>query len=144
MLKEFREFAIKGNMIDLAVGVIIGGAFNAIVNSLVNDIIMPVISIFTGKLDFSNLFIALDGGEYKTLAEAQELGAATLNYGNFITGFINFLIMAFVVFIIVRSINRMRRKSEPAKPVTVKKCPYCYSDIHIDASRCPNCTSELK
>lgn len=144
MLKEFKEFAIKGNMIDLAVGVIIGGAFNAIVNSLVNDVIMPVLSIFTGKLDFTNLFIPLDGGEYSTLAEAQELGVATVNYGNFITGIINFLIMAFVVFLIVRTINRIRRKEEPAKPVTVKKCPYCYTEIHIDASRCPNCTSEVE
>ena len=144
MLKEFKEFAIKGNMIDLAVGVIIGGAFNAIVTALVNDIIMPVLSLFTGKLDFTNLFIALDGGDYSTLAEAQELGVATINYGSFITGIINFIIMAFVVFIIVRSINKVRRKEEPVKPVTVKNCPYCYTDIHIDASRCPNCTSELE
>ncbi|NLJ90912.1 MAG: large conductance mechanosensitive channel protein MscL [Clostridiales bacterium] len=144
MLKEFKEFAIKGNMLDLAVGVIIGGAFNAIVNSLVNDVIMPVLSIFTGKLDFTNLFIPLDGGKYDTLAQAQELGVATVNYGNFITGVINFVIMAFVVFLIVRSINKLRRKEEPAKPVTVKTCPYCYTDIHIDATRCPHCTSEVE
>lgn len=144
MIKEFKEFALKGNMIDLAVGVIIGGAFNSIVNSLVNDIVMPALSIFTGKLDFTNLFIALDGEKYETLAKAQDLGVATINYGNFLTGIINFLIMAFVVFLIVRVINKMRKKYEPAKPVTVKKCPYCYSDIHVDASRCSNCTSELE
>ncbi|HHX55823.1 MAG TPA: large conductance mechanosensitive channel protein MscL [Clostridiales bacterium] len=144
MIKEFKEFALKGNMIDLAVGVIIGGAFNSIVNSLVNDIVMPVLSIFTGKLDFINLFIALNGEKYETLTKAQELGVATINYGNFLTGIINFLIMAFVVFLIVRVINKMRKKYEPAKPVTVKKCPYCYSDIHVDASRCSNCTSELE
>ena len=101
MLKEFKEFAIKGNMIDLAVGVIIGGAFNGLVTSLVDNIIMPVITLLTGKIDFSNLFIALDGGDYATLAEAQKQGAATLNYGTFISGLLNFLIMAFVVFLIV-------------------------------------------
>ncbi len=144
MLKEFKEFAVKGNMIDLAVGIIIGGAFTGIVNSLVNDIVMPVVSIFTGKLDFSNYFIPLDGSDYTTLAQAQEAGAATLNYGNFISGIINFLIMAFVVFLLVRSINNLRKKEEPVAPVTVKTCPYCHTDIHIDATRCPNCTSELK
>lgn len=144
MIKEFKEFALKGNMVDLAVGVIIGGAFNSLVNSLVNDIIMPIISIFTGKLDFTNYFIALDGGYYTTFAQAQEAGVATINYGNFITGAINFIIMAFVVFLIVRSLNKLRRKEEPPKPVTVKECPYCYTDIHIDAIRCPNCTSELE
>ena len=101
-MEEFKKFALKGNMIDLAVGVIIGGAFNGIVSSLVNDVIMPVLSLFTGKLDFANWFIALDGNTYMTLAEAQEAGAATLNYGNFISGIINFVIMAFVVFLIVK------------------------------------------
>lgn len=144
MLKEFKEFALKGNMVDLAVGVIIGGAFNSIVSSLVDDIIMPILSFFTGKLDFTNLFIALNGEQYETLAQAQEFGIATINYGNFITGIIDFTIMAFVVFLIVRGINRIRKKYEPEKPVTVKKCPYCYSDIHVDASKCPNCTSELE
>ena len=102
MLKEFKEFALKGNMIDLAVGVIIGGAFNSLVTSLVDNIIMPVISIFTGKIDFSNLFLSLDGKEYDTLAQAQKAGAATLNYGTFITGLLNFIIMAFVVFCLLR------------------------------------------
>lgn len=142
MLKEFKEFAIKGNMIDLAVGVIIGGAFNGLVTSLVDNIIMPIITLLTGKIDFSNLFIALDGGDYATLAEAQKVGGATLNYGTFISGLINFLIMAFVVFLIVKAMNKLRRKEEPA-PVTTKTCPHCMSEVHIDADRCPHCTSQL-
>lgn len=142
MLKEFKEFAIKGNMIDLAVGVIIGGAFNGLVTSLVNNIIMPVITLLTGKIDFSNLFIALDGGDYATLAEAQKAGGATLNYGTFLSGLLNFFIMAFVVFLIVKAMNKLRRKEEPA-PVTTKTCPHCMSEVHIDADRCPHCTSQL-
>lgn len=142
MLKEFKEFAIKGNMIDLAVGVIIGGAFNGLVTSLVDNVIMPIITLLTGKIDFSNLFIALDGGDYATLAEAQKAGAATLNYGTFISGLLNFLIMAFVVFLIVKAMNKLRRKEEPA-PATTKTCPHCMSEIHIDADRCPHCTSQL-
>lgn len=143
MLKEFKEFAIKGNMIDLAVGVIIGGAFNALVTSLVDNIIMPLISIVAGKLDFSNWFIALDGKNYDTLAQAQEAGAATLNYGTFISGFINFIIMAFVVFLIVKAMNKMRNKKEEPVIATTKICPYCKSEISIDAQRCPHCTSKL-
>lgn len=142
MLKEFKEFAIKGNMIDLAVGVIIGGAFNGLVTSLVDNIIMPVITLLTGKIDFSNLFIALDGGDYATLAEAQKAGAATLNYGTFISGLLNFFIMAFVVFLLVKAMNKLRQKDEPA-PVTTKTCPHCMSEVHIDADRCPHCTSQL-
>lgn len=140
--KEFKEFAIKGNMMDLAVGMIIGSAFTSIVSSLVNDIFMPVISIFTGKLDFSNLFISLDGNHYPTLAAAQEAGAATLSYGNFISGLINFLIMAFVVFMIVKALNRLKRETPKAAPAT-KKCPFCKSEIALDATRCPHCTSRL-
>lgn len=144
MLKEFKEFAIKGNMIDLAVGVIIGGAFNSLVTSLVDNIIMPLISIVAGRLDFSNWFLALDGNHYATLAEAQKAGAATLNYGTFISGFINFIIMAFVVFLFVKGMNTLRRKSEtPAEPTT-KKCPYCQSEISIEATRCPHCTSKIE
>lgn len=146
MLKEFKEFAIKGNMIDLAVGVIIGGAFNSLVKSLVDDIIMPLISIVAGKLDFSNWFFALDGKEYATLAEAQKAGAATLNYGTFISGFINFIIMAFVVFLLVKGVNKLRtvgeKPAEEAAPTT-KTCPFCKSEIAIDAQKCPHCTSEL-
>ncbi len=143
MLNEFKKFALKGNMIDLAVGVIIGGAFNAIITSLVNDIIMPVLSIFTSKIDFANLFFALNGKHYETLALAQEAGAATINYGAFITGLINFLIMAFVVFIIVRQINKMRTRNAPVVEITTKQCPHCLSDINIKATKCPHCTSDV-
>lgn len=148
MLKEFKEFALKGNMIDLAVGVIIGGAFNSLVTSLVENIIMPILSLVTGKVDFSNLFIALDGNTYKTLAAAQAAGASTVNYGLFITGLLNFIIiiMAFVIFMIVKAMNKLRSKTE--KPVeekpTKKICPYCQSEISIKASRCPHCTSQLE
>ena len=144
MLKEFKEFALKGNMIDLAVGVIIGGAFNTLVSSLVDNIIMPLISIFTGKIDFTNLFIALDGNKYATLAQAQDAGAATLNYGTFITGLLNFIIMAFVVFLIVKAMNKLRTGKEVPTVPTTKICPHCKSEVHIDADRCPHCTSELK
>ena len=142
MLKEFKEFALKGNMIDLAVGVIIGGAFNSLVTSLVDNIIMPVISIFTGKIDFSNLFLSLDGKEYDTLAQAQKAGAATLNYGTFITGLLNFIIMAFVVFLLVKAMNKLRTHNEVPQEATTKICPHCKSEIHIDADRCPHCTSK--
>ena len=140
MLKEFKEFALKGNMIDLAIGVIIGGAFNKIVTSLVNDIIMPLLSLLTGSLDFSNRFIALDGGDYATLEAAKTAGAATVNYGLFITGVIDFLIMAFVIFMIVKQLNKLRKKPE-AVP-TEKTCPFCKTKINIEATRCPHCTSE--
>ena len=143
MLKEFKEFALKGNMIDLAVGVIIGGAFNSLVTSLVDNIIMPVISIFTGKIDFSNLFLSLDGKEYDTLSQAQKAGAATLNYGTFITGLLNFIIMAFVVFLLVKAMNKLRTHNEVPQEATTKICPHCKSEIHIDADRCPHCTSKL-
>lgn len=142
MLKEFKKFALRGNMIDLAVGMIIGSAFTSIVNSLVNDMIMPVVSIFTGKVDFTNWFIALDGGSYATLEAAQEAGAATFNYGSFISNVINFIIMAFVVFMFVKAMNKMKKKEEPAAPTT-KKCPFCKSEISIEATKCPHCTSEL-
>ena len=141
-LNEFKEFAVKGNMMDLAVGMIIGSAFTGIVKSLVDDIFMPVISIFTGKLDFTNWFIALDGNEYATLDAAKEAAAATLNYGNFISGLINFVIMALVVFIIVKVLNKLK-KEEPTAAPTTKKCDFCKSDIPIEATRCPHCTSEL-
>jgi large conductance mechanosensitive channel len=144
MLKEFKEFAIKGNMIDLAVGVIIGGAFNSLVSSLVDDIVMPLISVVAGNLDFSNWFLALDGGDYKTLAQAQEAGAATVNYGTFISGVINFVIMAFVIFLIVKAMNKLKKGTEEAVEPATKVCPYCKSEIAIDAKRCPHCTSEVE
>ncbi len=147
MLKEFKEFAVKGNMIDLAVGMIIGAAFTALVNSLVNDIFMPLLSLITGKIDFVNLFVALDGNTYPTLEAAKEAGASCIAYGSFIAGIINFILMAFVVFLFVKWINNMRKKSEkeagPAAPTT-KKCPYCLSEVAIEATRCPHCTSELE
>ena len=144
MLKEFKKFALKGNMVDLAVGVIIGAAFGALVTSLVKDIIMPIISLFTGKLDFSNLFFAMDGNKYETIQAATDAGVATINYGVFITSVINFIILAFVVFLLVKAITRLRRKEEEAVVVTTKKCPHCFTEIPLEATRCPNCTSELK
>jgi len=144
-MAEFKKFALKGNMIDLAVGVIIGGAFNGLVSSLVNDIIMPSLSIFTGKMDFENWFYALDGNTYETIELAKEAGVATINYGNFISGIINFIIMAFVVFMMVKAINKMK-KDEPAAPAapTTKKCPFCKTDIPLEATKCPHCTSTLE
>ncbi len=144
MLKEFKKFVMRGNMIDLAVGVIIGGAFNGLVTSLVNDIFMPVISLFTGKIDFTNWFISLDGNSYETLAAAQEAGAATINYGSFISGLINFLIMAFVVFLVVKGINKLHPDHPEETPVTTKTCPYCQTEIPLEATRCPHCTSVLE
>ncbi len=148
LLAEFKEFAIQGNMIDMAVGIIIGGAFKDLVNSLVSDLIMPLVGVVVGNMDFSNLFIALDGGSYATLAAAQEAGAATFNYGLFITEVINFLIMAFVIFMVVRELNAVRKalapKEEPAPAEpTEKECPYCKTKIDIHATRCPHCTSQL-
>lgn len=145
MLKEFKEFAIKGNMIDLAVGMIIGSAFSKIVSSLVNDIIMPLLGLLTGRVDFTNLFIALDGKSYETLAAAEEAGVACVKYGTFIAGIIDFLLMAFVVFLFVRQINRLRSRKNAPEPVTApttKVCPFCKSEIAIEATRCPHCTSE--
>ena len=144
-MNEFKQFALKGNMIDLAVGMIIGTAFNNLVKSLVNDMFMPVLSLFTGKLDFANWFIALDGNKYLTAADAAEAGAATLNYGNFISGVIEFLIMAFVVFLIVKLMNKLK-KEEPVAPAapTTKNCPFCKTDIPLEATRCPHCTSSLE
>lgn len=146
-LDEFKTFALKGNMIDLAVGMIIGSAFTSIVGSLVNDVFMPVLSLLTGKIDFTNMFIALDGNHYATLAAAQEAGVATINYGSFITNVINFLLMALVVFMVVKQINKLQalgKKPEAPKAPTEKECPYCKSMIPIKAVRCPHCTSKLE
>lgn len=145
-LGEFKAFALKGNMIDLAVGMIIGSAFTSIVNSLVKDIFMPILSLVTGKVDFTNMFIALDGNRYATLAEAQAAAAATINYGSFITQAINFLLMALVVFIVVKQLNRLRgmgKKPETPAPVQ-KECPFCKTMIPLGALRCPHCTSRLE
>ncbi len=148
MLKEFKEFALRGNVIDMAVGIIIGAAFGTIVKSLVEDIIMPPIGLLLGGVDFADFFILLKAGNptppYASLADAQAAGAVSINYGVFINAVISFLIVAFVVFLIIRSINRMRREEEvpPAEPTT-KECPHCLSTIPIKATRCAHCTSEL-
>ena len=144
MFKEFREFAMRGNVLDMAIGIIIGVAFGAIVNSLVKDIIMPPIGLAIGNIDFSNLFINLSSGSYATLAAAKEAGVATINYGVFINTVINFLIVAFVLFLIVRAMNKLRRKEEAPVEPTTKECPFCLSQVPIKASRCPHCTSQLK
>jgi len=139
ILKEFREFAVKGNVMDLAIGLIIGAAFNKIVTSLVNDIIMPPIGLLLGKVDFTNLFFTFGSKHYDTLAKAKAAGAVTVSYGAFINTVIEFIIVAFAVFFVIRFINRMRRDPEP----TQKKCQFCKSDIDMDAVRCPHCTSQL-
>jgi len=142
MLKEFKEFALKGNVIDLAIGIIIGAAFTSVVNSFVNDILMPLIGLVIGKIDFSNMFISLNGQSYATIAAAKAAGAPTWNYGLFLNSVINFLIVAFVVFLVVKQINRLKREPAPAEPNT-KECPFCLSAIPLKATRCPDCTSQL-
>lgn len=143
MLKEFKEFAMRGNVLDLAVAVIIGGAFGKIVTSLVNDIIMPPIGVLLGKVDFSNLFINLSGQAFASLADAKAVGAATINYGVFLNTVIDFVIVAFVIFLLIKQVNRLKREPPPADPTT-QECPYCLSTIPIKATRCAHCTSELK
>lgn len=144
MLKEFKQFAMRGNVIDLAVGVIIGGAFGKITTSLVNDIIMPPIGLLLNKVDFSNLFFNMSGGAYLSLAQAREAGAVTINYGIFITTVIDFLIIAFVVFLLIREVNKLEKpKLEPVTSPTTKNCHFCCSNIPLKATRCPQCTSEL-
>ena len=145
MLKEFKAFAIKGNVIDLAIGIIIGTAFGRIVTSLVNDIIMPPLGLLLDKVNFSSLYINISGTSYANLAAAKTAGAATINYGLFINTIIDFVIVAFVIFLLVRAINRMNKAPAPAQAApTTKECPFCYTQIPIKATRCPNCTSELK
>jgi large conductance mechanosensitive channel len=144
MFKEFREFIARGNVFDLAVAVVIGAAFGKIVTSLVDDVLMPPIGLLLGGADFSDLFVNLSGGSYASLAEAKEAGAATINYGVFINNIIQFLIVAFAVFLLVRQYNRLRRREEsvPAEP-TDKECPFCRFKIPVGATRCAHCTSEL-
>ena len=142
MLREFKDFALRGNVIDLAIAVIIGGAFGKIITSFVNDIIMPPLGLLLGNVNFTDLFIALDGMKYGSLADAQAAGAPTLNYGLFINTIIDFILVAFVIFLVVRQINRVKRAPAPAAPTT-KDCPHCFTQIPIPATRCPNCTSEL-
>ena len=149
MLKEFREFAVKGNMVDMAVGIVIGAAFGGIIKSLVADVLMPPIGLLLGNVDFSNLFLVLKEGStlgpFATIDAAKEAGAVTLNYGLFVNTIVNFLIIAFSIFFVVRAINRAKRQEEapPAEPTT-KDCPHCLSTIPIQAKKCGHCTSELK
>ena len=145
MLKEFKEFAMRGNVVDMAVGIIIGAAFGAIVQSLVADVIMPPIGLILGNVDFANLFVVLKEGAatapYASLTEAQKAGAVTINYGKFLNAVISFVIVAFAVFMLIRAINQLKRKEQAAP--TTKECPQCFSTISIKAKRCPNCTSQL-
>jgi len=146
MLKAFKDFALRGNVVDLAIGIVIGGAFSNIVSSFVSDILMPPIGLLLGNTDFSNFFINLSGRRYDSLAAAEEAGAATINYGVFINTILDFVIIAFALFLIVRQINRLQRQKEEEKPAepTTKQCPYCMTEIPVEATRCPHCTSHLE
>jgi len=149
MFREFREFAMRGNVVDMAVGIIIGGAFGTIVKSLVNDVLMPPIGLLLGGVDFSNFFVVLKAGStpgpYAALADAQAAGAVSVNYGVFLNAIISFLIVAFAVFLLIRGVNSMRREQEaaPAPPPSTKDCPYCFSAIPLKATKCPHCTSDV-
>ena len=143
MLKEFKAFAMRGNVLDMAVGIIIGAAFGRIISSLVSDVIMPPFGLALGKVDFSTLFLNISGTHYPTLAAAKAANAATINYGIFLNTVIDFLIVAFVIFLLVRQVNRWN-KPEPVPVPTTKDCPFCFSTIAIKATRCPNCTSEVR
>ena len=142
MLKEFKEFAMKGNVLDLAIGIIMGTAFGKIITSFVNDIIMPPIGLLLGNVDFANLYINLSGGTYASLDEAKKAGAAVIAYGAFLNTVLDFVIVAFVMFLLIRQINRMKKQPAPADPTT-KECKYCLASIPIKATRCPHCTSQL-
>jgi len=144
MLKEFKDFAMRGNVVDMAVGIIIGAAFGKIVSSLVNDIIMPPIGVLLGGVDFSEIFINLSGATYDSLTAAQEAGAATINVGVFINTVLDFIIVAFAIFMVIRAMNKLKRKEEaPAPAPTTKDCPHCLSSIPIKATRCAHCTSQV-
>jgi large conductance mechanosensitive channel len=143
MLKEFKEFAMRGNVLDMAIGIIIGAAFGKIITSLVTDVLMPPIGLILGKVDFSSLFLNISGKSYDSLAAAKAAGAATINYGLFINSVIDFLIVALVIFLIVRQVNRWNKPAPAAAPAT-KECPYCCSAIPIKATKCPSCTSDLR
>ena len=143
MLKEFKAFVMRGSALDLAIAVIIGAAFSKIVTSLVSDVLMPPIGLVLGKVDFSNLFVNASGTSYSSLAQARAAGAPTINYGLFITTGVDFLIVAFVLFLVIRMVNRIQQPQKALSPAT-KECPYCMSAVNIKATRCPNCTSNLK
>jgi large conductance mechanosensitive channel len=143
MLKEFKAFAMRGNVLDMAIGIILGAAFGKIITSLVGDVLMPPIGLILGKVDFSGLFLNISGKSYATLADAKAAGAATINYGLFLNTVIDFLIVAFVIFLLVRQVNRWSKPAPPAAPTT-KDCSFCFTAIPLQATRCPNCTSELR
>lgn len=148
MIKEFKEFAMRGNVVDMAVGIIIGGAFGTIVKSLVADVIMPPIGVMLGNVDFADLFLVLKSGAtagpYLTLADAQAAGAVTINYGLFINSVVSFLIVAFAVFMLIRALNQLKRQEQaPAAEPTTRDCPYCFTAMPLPATRCPHCTSEV-
>jgi large conductance mechanosensitive channel len=143
MFKEFKEFAMRGNVLDMAVGIVIGAAFGGIVTSFVNDILMPPIGLLLGKVDFTNLFVNLKGN-YPSVAAAKAAGAATLNYGIFMNTVINFIIVAFAIFLLLRQVNKLFPKPAPAPAPAVKDCKFCFSSIPVQATRCPHCTSDLK
>jgi large conductance mechanosensitive channel len=142
MFKEFKEFAMRGNVLDMAVGIVIGAAFGRIVTSLVNDVIMPPIGLLLGKVDFSSLFINLSGTPYASLADAKKAGAAVIGYGAFLNTILDFVVVAFVIFLLIKQVNRLKRPPEAAAPST-KECPYCLSVIPIKATRCGHCTAQL-
>ena len=143
MLKEFKEFAMRGNVVDMAVGIIIGAAFGGIVQSLVKDVIMPPIGLAMGGVDFSNIFINLSGGDYASLADAQAAGAATMNIGVFVNTILNFLIVAFAIFLLIRALNKLKKKEEAVPAPNMKDCPFCLSRLPLKATRCSHCTSQL-
>ena len=145
MLKEFKEFAMRGNVLDMAIGIVVGAAFGGIITSLVNDMLMPPIGVLLGKVDFSNLFITLSGRHFDSVAQAKAAGAATLNYGLFMNTVINFVIVAFAIFLLVRQVNTLRPKPAPVSAgPALKECKFCCSSIPLQATRCPHCTSDLK
>lgn len=145
-LNEFKEFIARGNVMDMAVGVIVGGAFGKIVTSLVNDILMPLIGLLLGGVDLTKRYVALDGKTYTNPVEAAESGAPILAYGNFLQNIIDFLIIAFVIFMVIKQLNNLQKRfiRKEDEPATTKTCPYCYETIHVDATRCPHCTAELE
>ena len=142
MLKEFKEFAMRGNVMDMAIGIIVGAAFGRIITSLVNDVLMPPIGLVLGKVDFSSLFINLSGTSYATLAEAKKAGASVIAYGAFLNTILDFVIVAFVIFLLIKQLNRLKKPAPAAAPAT-KDCPFCLSAIPVKATRCPHCTSQL-
>jgi large conductance mechanosensitive channel len=142
MLKEFKEFAVKGSALDLAIGVVVGAAFGRIVTSLVEDVINPVLGLIINRIDFSNMFVSLSGQAFETLAQARSAGAPVLAYGVFVNNLINFIVVAFAIFLVVKQVNRFRKNTQPS--ANQKECPHCRTHVHLSATRCPACTSELK